>query len=157
MKWSNDVGTWVKITELESEPDSAENNELQHLKESFVLVICADYQQSKLIPYWGPLHSQVWLTTSRKCHMMFLALLIVETTKGMSILCQKLLVLRTPTIHCRIFNIISASLVTYPHGLLAFSHSSTMHVPLTRIFIWQHFARSSCNNKFSVSSSYPLW
>ena len=42
--------TWEKITELEGTEDS---DELQHLKESFVLVICADYQQSKLIPYWG--------------------------------------------------------------------------------------------------------
>lgn len=32
-----------------------------------------------------------------------LALLIADTTKGMCILCQKVLVLRTLTIHCHIF------------------------------------------------------
>ena len=34
-------------------PDSDSNEELLRLKEQFVLVLCADYKQSKLIPYCG--------------------------------------------------------------------------------------------------------
>ena len=45
--------TWTKMLELEQMPDSDSNEELLRFKEQFVLVLCADYQQSKLIPYWG--------------------------------------------------------------------------------------------------------
>ena len=44
---------WQRIVELEKQPDADTNEELKYLKESFILVVCADYQQSKLIPYWG--------------------------------------------------------------------------------------------------------
>ena len=45
-----------KIVELERQPDFETNRELMSLKDSFVLVLCADYQQSKLVPYWGHSH-----------------------------------------------------------------------------------------------------
>ena len=45
--------TWSKMVELENKSGAEDNNELQRLKASFILVICAEYQQSKLIPYWG--------------------------------------------------------------------------------------------------------
>ena len=45
--------TWQKIVELEKEPNAETNDELRYLKESFILVVCAEYQQSKLISYWG--------------------------------------------------------------------------------------------------------
>ena len=59
--------TWLKIIDPEKKSD-AENDtpELQHLNETFILVVCADYQQSKLIPYWGDLHSQAWCIICRK-------------------------------------------------------------------------------------------
>ena len=41
------------MLELVQLPDSDNNEELLRLKEQFVLVLCADYQQLKLIPYWG--------------------------------------------------------------------------------------------------------
>ena len=41
------------MVELDNESGAEDNNELQRLKASFILVICADYQQTKLIPYWG--------------------------------------------------------------------------------------------------------
>ena len=43
---------WAKIVALERDPN-ADPVELLNLKNKFVLVIGADYQQSKLIPYWG--------------------------------------------------------------------------------------------------------
>ena len=43
---------WRRIVELEKQPDADTNEELKYLKESYVLVVCADYQQSKLIPYY---------------------------------------------------------------------------------------------------------
>ena len=45
--------TWSKIVELENESGAEDNDKLQHMKASFTLVICADYQQSKLVPFWG--------------------------------------------------------------------------------------------------------
>ena len=44
--------TWAKIIKLEKSPVT-ENSELLHLKDGFILVLCADYHQSKLVPYWG--------------------------------------------------------------------------------------------------------
>ena len=44
---------WQRIVELEKQPDADSNEELKYLKQSFILVVCADYQQNKLIPYWG--------------------------------------------------------------------------------------------------------
>ena len=41
------------VIDLEKKPDAENDTELQHLKETFILVLCADFQQSKLIPYWG--------------------------------------------------------------------------------------------------------
>ena len=43
----------MKIIDLEKKPDAENDTELQHLKETFILVVCADDPQSKLIPYWG--------------------------------------------------------------------------------------------------------
>ena len=42
----------MKIIDPEKKPDAENDTELQHLNETFILVVC-DYQQSKLIPYWG--------------------------------------------------------------------------------------------------------
>ena len=46
---------WGKITEYMSKPHltAAESKELHVLQHCFTLVISADYQQAKLIPYWG--------------------------------------------------------------------------------------------------------
>lgn len=39
--------------ERKANQNEAENNELLCMKKKFSLVICADYQMSKLIPQWG--------------------------------------------------------------------------------------------------------
>ena len=46
---------WKEITTLESKFDrsTAENDWLDQLKHCFTLVISADYQMQKLVPYWG--------------------------------------------------------------------------------------------------------
>ena len=46
---------WKKIVELEQLPSlsSEQSDELQHLKNTFTLVVSADYQMNKLLPYWG--------------------------------------------------------------------------------------------------------
>ena len=46
---------WNEITALESKPDltEEETGKLQSLKNKFNLVVSADYQMGKLIPYWG--------------------------------------------------------------------------------------------------------
>ncbi|MCG8626601.1 MAG: hypothetical protein MJE68_31950 [Proteobacteria bacterium] len=46
---------WKEIIDLEekSEKSSAEEEKLDQLKHCFTLVISADYQMQKLIPYWG--------------------------------------------------------------------------------------------------------
>ena len=46
---------WEEITTLESKCDrsSAEDEQLEQLQHCFTLVISADYQMQKLIPYWG--------------------------------------------------------------------------------------------------------
>ena len=45
---------WKEITELESAEKSPENYEkLKELKSVFTLLLSADYQMSKLLPFWG--------------------------------------------------------------------------------------------------------
>ena len=46
---------WKEITTLDSKSDrsSAEDERLEQLKHCFTLVISADYQMQKLVPYWG--------------------------------------------------------------------------------------------------------
>ena len=46
---------WAEICELERKPSLTddENEKLAVLKHKFTLVISADYQMSKLVPYWG--------------------------------------------------------------------------------------------------------
>ena len=46
---------WQKIGAFDSveQRTADQEQELQKLKENFVLVLAADYQQSKLVPYWG--------------------------------------------------------------------------------------------------------
>ena len=46
---------WKEITTLDSKCDrsSAEDEQLEQLKHCFTLVISADYQMQKLVPYWG--------------------------------------------------------------------------------------------------------
>ena len=44
---------WSKIKAIEQQPNSESNEQLAQLKDQFELTLCADYQQSKLIPYWG--------------------------------------------------------------------------------------------------------
>ena len=43
-----------RIQELEADPTLMEGEEeLAVLKRKFVLVVSADYQMAKLVPYWG--------------------------------------------------------------------------------------------------------
>ena len=45
---------WEEIKQLEAKSHTAEEDEqLQTLKNTFTLVLSADYQMNKLIPYWG--------------------------------------------------------------------------------------------------------
>jgi hypothetical protein len=46
---------WKAIVTLSSQDElsDASSRELEHLKESFMLVVSADYQMTKLIPHWG--------------------------------------------------------------------------------------------------------
>ena len=44
---------WNEIAELEKSTLSSEEDQLASLKNKFILVICADYQMFKLVPYWG--------------------------------------------------------------------------------------------------------
>ena len=46
---------WKEILKLEQLPSlsSVQRDELQHLKNTFTLVLSADYQMNKLLPYWG--------------------------------------------------------------------------------------------------------
>jgi len=45
---------WKEITELESAERLPDNSErLKELKSVFTLVLSADYQMSKLLPFWG--------------------------------------------------------------------------------------------------------
>ena len=46
---------WKEIVALEQKSDrnSAEEEKLDQLKHCFTLIISADYQMQKLVPYWG--------------------------------------------------------------------------------------------------------
>ena len=45
---------WDEIVELESTTASPErDSKLQQLKNTFTLLLSADYQMSMLLPYWG--------------------------------------------------------------------------------------------------------
>ena len=46
---------WDEIVELEKKStlSDEEKKQLDHLKNTFNLVLCADYQMCKLVPYWG--------------------------------------------------------------------------------------------------------
>ena len=60
-----DLEALMAKTSLSSE----EVEELASKKHTFTLILSADYQQSKLIPYWGVRHNQAPLTTFKRCHM----------------------------------------------------------------------------------------
>jgi len=65
---------WKRIAELEAKSNLNEDeiDESAGLKSKFDLVLSADYQMSKLVPFWGqsPQHG---CTYYRNCCMMFLA------------------------------------------------------------------------------------
>lgn len=65
---------WKTIVDLSSqgELNRASRSELDRLQKSFVLVLSADYQMTKLIPHWGYSDQPVFLITYTKFHMISL-------------------------------------------------------------------------------------
>ena len=66
-------GQWNKMKGLEAKSCSAdEQATLEDLKHGFTLVLSADYQMNKLLPYWGIVRDLDIPTTSKRYPMMCL-------------------------------------------------------------------------------------
>ena len=94
---------WEEIKELEAKSRTAEEDEqLQTLKNTFTLVLSANYQMNQLIPTGEGVRSRHRHTIYKRYHMMYLVLWITEKVADMSTLLvrftvQKIQIILYPT------------------------------------------------------------
>ena len=121
---------WAEITSLEQKETLTEEEKakLDELKSEFNLVVCADYQMCKLVPYWG-MSAQPG-STQKLNHDVFG---IVNHGSGSSTvyLFDSALDQKIPT---TLYHTSPTSLVSYPVGYGVFTFFWTILQVPTRVF-----------------------
>ena len=132
-KYYNDVTKeckekWSQLLKLQS-------SELEIAQHNFTLVLSADYQMQKLVPYWGfsPQPGSTYYL-QKLSHDIFG---IVDHEKQCFMFLMKLLVLRIQIILSLIYNIIFESLVRYHLGSIGYTSFWIIQVvPIKTVISW---------------------